>query len=444
MLRTSLYKPYQTDGVKWMVTRELLGKHPGGFLCDEMGLGKTVQTIATMVYNRVPHTLIIVPNSIVHQWIDEIKTHSSLTVSVFRGEQSTDVSITTYSALVETSKMYPHILETKWDRVVLDEAHELRNPGSKRFKTLIKMNMKVRWLLTGTPVYNSERDFKALIRILTNDWFFQESKRDVILRRTKTDLVSFNKALELPPCHFEHVELERYPEEETGYNALFNLYVNRILADETSNMLVLEGFLRLRQFSIHPDLCNRAVFKTDYTGNSKKLETLKQLISEHPDEKTLIFCQFKKEMKIIQNMLDAKCFVLDGDVDSDQRRHVIKRFKRYHTGCVFLIQIKAGGQGLNLQEASRVYITSPSWNPATELQAISRSHRGGQQKPVYVKKLIYVAPSTIPSIDESIVELQDHKSFVCSEVLNDPRVAEQLPKLKKRNMVKLLRKFFEC
>lgn len=444
MLRTSLYKPYQHDGVKWMVTRELMGKHPGGFLCDEMGLGKTIQTIATMVYNRVPHTLVIVPNSIVHQWVDEIRKHSTLTVSVFNGSQTTDVSITTYSSLVPRSKLYDLVMQNRWDRVVLDEAHELRNPGSKRFKTILSMNTKIHWLLTGTPVYNSERDFKALIRILTNDWFFQETKRDVILRRTKADLVTFNESLKLPPCHFEHVELERYPEEEAGYSAVFNEYVNRILADETSNMIVLEGFLRLRQFSIHPKLCNKAVFGTEYEGRTRKLETLKQLVSEHPDEKTLIFCQFKREMSMISNMLDTKCFRLDGDVDSDQRKHLINKFKTYPSGCVFLIQIKAGGQGLNLQEATRVYITSPSWNPATELQAISRAHRTGQTKPVYVKKLVYTSVSTVPSIDESIVDLQDHKSFVCSEVLNDPRVADQLPKLKKRNMVKLLRKFFEC
>lgn len=444
MLRTSLYKPYQQDGVKWMVTRELMGKHPGGFLCDEMGLGKTVQTIATMVYNKVPHTLIVVPNSIVHQWIDEIKRHSTLTVSLFTGEQSTDVSITTYSSLVPTSNMYSFITQVPWDRIVLDEAHELRNPGSKRFKTVIRINAKIHWLLTGTPVYNSERDFKALIRILTNDWFFQETKNEVIIRRTKADLVTFNESLKLPPCHFEHVELERYPEEEKGYSDVFNQYVSRIIADETSNMIVLEGFLRLRQFSIHPNLCHKAVFDKEYEGRSKKLETLKQLVSEHPDEKTLIFCQFKREMSMIQSMLNIKCFRLDGDVDSEQRKHVIKRFKKYPNGCVFLIQIKAGGQGLNLQEASRVYITSPSWNPATELQAISRAHRNGQTKPVHVKKLVYTSASTTPSIDESIVDLQDHKSFVCSEVLNDPRVADQLPKLKRRNMVKLLRRFFEC
>ena len=118
---------------------------------------------------------------------------------------------------------------------------------------------------------------------------------------------------------------------------------------------------------------------------------------------------------------------------------MIRQFKKYPTGCVFLIQIKTGGQGLNLQDATRVYITSPSWNPATELQAIARAHRTGQTKTVHVKKLVYLS-----SIDESIVELQDHKSLLSAEILNDPRVANQLPKMKNKNMVKQLRKFFDA
>lgn len=439
MLRTKLYKPYQEDGVKWMLTREVTGKHPGGFLCDEMGLGKTIQTIATMVYNKVPHTLVVVPNSIIHQWIDEIHKHSTLKASLFNGRQITDVTITPYSTFInETSPIFAY----KWDRIVLDEAHEIRSPSSKRFRNILRLWGSIRWLLTGTPVYNSARDFKALTRILTNDWFFQETNNQVIMRRTKADLVHFNKALELPPCEFECVEIERYPEEEECYARVFNRFAHLVADDDASNMLVLEGFLRLRQFSIHPDLCHEAVFETKYTGRSKKMETLQRLIAEHPDEKTLVFCQFKREMDMIQDFLDVKYFRLDGESDMVERSRIIKRFKKHEGGCVFIIQIKTGGQGLNLQEASRVYITSPSWNPATELQAISRAHRTGQTKNVYVKKLVCVSTSEAPSIDESIVELQDHKSIVCADVLNDPRVANQLPKIKKKNMVKMLRKFF--
>lgn len=429
-----LYVPYQVEGVKWMVSREF-AKHPGGFLCDEMGLGKTVQTIATMVYNRLPRTLVVVPSSIVHQWVDEVEKHSNLSVSVFDGTPKTEVCITPYSTFVETSTLYGPVLGVKWDRVILDEGHEVRNSRTKRFKAIIRLWTKIRWILTGTPVYNSQKDFKSLLMFLTNELAFRETKNDVILRRTKADLVKFNKALELPPCHFEYLEIDRPQTEIVEYDRLFKYYSSRITDDASANMVILEGFLRLRQCCIHPSLSN-----PEYTGDSKKLDILKQCIIEHPDEKTLVFCHFKKEMDMIRDMLDPiKCFRLDGDVDVVLRSRILRKFREYPTGCVFLIQIKTGGQGLNLQEATRVYITSPSWNPATELQAIARSHRTGQTKPVYVKKLVYT-----DSIDESIIELQDHKSLVCAEVLNDPRVANQLPKRKNQNMVKQLRKFFDA
>ena len=103
------------------------------------------------------------------------------------------------------------------------------------------------------------------------------------------------------------------------------------------------------------------------------------------------------------------------------------RFKSAAPGAVFIIQIKSGGQGLNLQDATRVYITAPAWNPATELQAIGRSHRTGQNQAVYVKKLVYKECPRFVSVEEEMMALQGHKSIVCSEVLNDDRVKTQIP-----------------
>ena len=166
-----------------------------------------------------------------------------------------------------------------------------------------------------------------------------------------------------------------------------------------------------------------------YEGRSKKMETLFRLIDEHPDEKSLIFCQFKGEMNLIQKHLYGRrhVFRLDGSVSKDGRSAQIENFKASPGGSVFLIQIKCGGVGLNLQEATRVYITGPSWNPATELQAIGRSHRMGQTQVVHVKKLIYKESVRFISVEEEMMKLQGHKSVICSEVLNDPRVKNQIP-----------------
>jgi len=122
-------------------------------------------------------------------------------------------------------------------------------------------------------------------------------------------------------------------------------------------------------------------------------------------------------------------FVICGSVSMEDRVRQIDLYKKSKKNAVFIIQIKAGGQGINLQEASRVYITTPSWNPATELQAIARSHRTGQTKSVIVKRYSYVSRGEQfpPSIEQSIMSLQDHKSQVCSDVLNDPNWAKKIP-----------------
>ena len=115
-------------------------------------------------------------------------------------------------------------------------------------------------------------------------------------------------------------------------------------------------------------------------------------------------------------------FRLDGGVDTHDRVERIEAFRCAPAHAVFLIQIRAGGVGLNLQEASRVYIMSPAWNPATELQAIGRSHRTGQTRHVIIKKFMYKdITEKIPSIEEAIIHLQMDKSKMCSDVLGDQK-----------------------
>jgi SNF2 family DNA or RNA helicase len=449
-LKASLFGPYQREGVKWLVTHEY-SDIKGGFLCDEMGLGKTIQMIATMCYNPLPNTLIIVPNSLVHQWIDEVKKFSNLTVSILTGVPTTQVSITTYSRFVKKSLLLPIIHSQKWDRVIMDEGHEVRNAKSQRFRNISDIKKDITWVLSGTPVYNSERDFRALTHLITEKNYDDIKREDIVLRRTKADVEEFNENLRLPECIFENIELERYPEEEYVNTMVYDKYMGLLneADDMAVNMIMLEGLLRLRQIGIHPKIFLDAVYpvdhpKREYNAGSCKLDTLTRLIGEHPDEKTLIFTQFRAEMDIIKSMLpDRQVFMLDGRIDQGDRKNTIENFNKADAGAVFIIQIKTGGQGLNLQEATRIYITSPSWNPATELQAIGRSHRTGQKKTVVVKKLVYVkTEDNSPSIEESIVELQDQKSIVCAKVLNDTRLLSKIPKMRNPDMIKALRHFF--
>ena len=451
-LNGRLFAPYQHDGVKWMLGMEHQVSGPkGGFLCDEMGLGKTVQLVATMLGNRKPRTLIVVPKSIITQWSEEIaKFAPGLQVAVFDGpnrvlDKTADVTLVPYTLLTmkgESLDAKTPLHMVKWDRVILDEAHEIRNKGSKLFKSVCRLDSGIRWLVTGTPVFNSVQDFVSLCTFLGIPKSFvqgrtKEIKDIYILRRTKDDLV---ERLRLPPCYFENVELDMFTEERALYECVFTEAQDTIkdafrnaVSLNAKNMVILECLLRARQCMIWPQMyLNGVAMKNEtipmqWEGRSNKMETLFRMIQEHPDEKSLVFCQFRGEMNYIQSQLKCPVFRVDGSVPKDERVRQIEGFKKASSGAVFIIQIKSGGQGLNLQEATRVYIMSPSWNPATELQAIGRSHRTGQTQAVYVKKLIYKECPRFVSVEEEMMALQGHKSIVCSEVLNDDRVKTQIP-----------------
>jgi SNF2 family DNA or RNA helicase len=435
LLAARLYAPYQQEGVLWMLTMENNeGRPKGGFLCDEMGLGKTVQLIATILGNKKKRTLVVVPKSIVSQWVNEVRKFApSLSCKEWDRDVNADVIIVPYSMV---GKVEP----IKWDRIILDEAHEIRNRSSKIFRTVCSIKADIRWVVTGTPVFNSISDFvslcqfigisKALVQGMTN-----KVKDIYILRRTKEDRA-------LPSCYFDNVELDMYKEERQLYDFVFKDAQDTIkeifktsVNLNAKNMQLLECLLRARQCCIWPQMYYDGVYEEpeEWVAPSKKMETLLGMIRSHPNEKSLVFCQFISEMNYIQSQLDCPVFRIDGSVSKDLRDQQIKEFRKASDNAVFIIQIKSGGQGLNLQEATRVYITSPSWNPATELQAVGRSHRSGQTKPVYVKKFIYK-----DTVEEEMVALQGHKSVVCAEVLNDKRLEDQIPVKERKSTMSIL------
>jgi hypothetical protein len=300
--------------------------------------------------------------------------------------------------------------------------------------------------------------------------FTDDIRREYVLRRTKEEVARYNKRLELPPCDFQNTEMEMYPEEKELYNEVFENcqdVVRSVLASENRGahqMALIECLLRSRQVMTWPQLYLNGMAnkeETDtvkWTGRSRKMETLIASIKSHPTEKTLVFTQFMGEMDHIQELLAGEkitTFRIDGSVVKDDREARIKGFKAGPFPSVFLIQIKAGGVGLNLQEATRVYITTPAWNPATELQAIGRAHRTGQTRKVVIRRLIYTGyegvigsdgnvSGELPSVEQSIMQLQESKAKVCAEVLNDPKLATQVPNAPKSptRTIHALRKIF--
>ena len=411
----SLIAPHQVDGVEWLLNRER-STPSGGLLCDEMGLGKTIQMLETMVRNFKMHTLIVVPKSLVKQWKSEInKFVPSFTVCVYDGSNrkfsKCDVCICPYSVVVD-------LVSFTWDRIILDEGHEIRNPSSLVHKTCMSLKARTKWILTGTPVFNKMRDFVSLCTFVgipkkNVQAYTDDTRKEFVLRRVKTDMVE---------CSFSNVEIEMNDEEARLYETVYDQL-------KCGEFEILEGLLRCRQVCAWPQLYFDGMYKK-YGGekitwnySSSKFDALMCMIHSHPREKTLVFTQFIGEATELKKRLQSKpVYILDGS--TVDRESVIDQFRHAPMDAVFIIQIKTGGVGLNLQEATRVYITQPSWNPATELQAIARAHRTGQKHKVIVKKLVYVG---VDDIDIEMTNLQTAKSLICSQVLCDETIKSQIP-----------------
>ncbi|KAI6115018.1 SNF2 family N-terminal domain-containing protein [Pisolithus croceorrhizus] len=307
--------PHQLIGVSWMMDQERVSPHKGGILADQMGLGKTVQMIATMAMNLPKDsskpTLIIVPAALLQQWKEEIetKTNDLFTVHIHHGRdklptaadvESKDVIITTYQtasnelsvpldvdegAELQWLEYHRGVLSrVKWHRVILDEAHIIRNRATVASRSLALLRANYRWMLTGTPVTNTLADIYGLLRFGRfrpwNDWTdfnasvarvqrtnpplaamrAQEILKPLLLRRTKDAHLDGVPILQLPPKHIDLVTLEFSPDERELYDNFekrsrirINRYINnRTLLKNTTAVLVM--ILRLRQLCCHPNL----------------------------------------------------------------------------------------------------------------------------------------------------------------------------------------------
>ena len=455
-LQTSLIEPYQPEGVHWMLRREtedlflfdeLMPR--GGILADEVGLGKTILSISVILGNLKPKTLVILPKSLVCQWEAQIH-HFAPSLDVFVIKSANDdivikndgVYLISQSLLncrnrtVGTSPVH----NVHWDRIFIDEAHLLRNSKSKIFEACCMLTADIRWALTATPVMNRMTDFVNIMKWIGVSQFLCQGEKECvtqrfILRRTKDDVRVHNKSLNMTDCN---VQIQYVPfssfEEADFYLKVFNTERKKITnATNNSTTDLLEHLLRVRQLCIHPQLYLEGMSRKtgssygEWNNGSTKVSALIKSMKKQPaEDKTLIFCQFVKEMDIYVDVLESEgysCVRLDGNMSSMERDTAVTQFKTTSSIKVFVIQINTGGQGINLQAANRIYIMSPNWNPAIEYQAIGRAHRTGQEKTVYVTKFcITSGDEKMPFIEENIIKLQERKKQIIANILNDQRI----------------------
>lgn len=422
-------RPYQQTGIEWLHT--LTNSLQGGILADDMGLGKTLQAISLLT----KPSLVVAPTSVVFNWSREIeKFRPELKVCVYHGkdrkmDDSSDVVVTSYNLI----RMFPEAFNRDWHVIIADEAQFMKNPESQIFAAMRTLKAKARFALTGTPVENrlddlwaqmdfvnpgllgSRRYFSELIssRINKGDEQALQSLRQRIkpffLRRLKTEV-----AKDLP-SRTNIVQTIELSEAEQGiYKTLLMAAKGDIKRSLTAKkqggaLHILEMLLRLRQACCHPDLLPKT------TGHSSaKVDFAADMAATLVEEqhKILIFSQWTSFLDLIETKfqsLGLATLRLDGSTTN--RQDVVDRFQEPDTERILLMSLKAGGTGLNLTAADHVFIMDPWWNPAAEEQASNRAWRIGQDKPVFVHKLVAAG-----TIEEKILQLQEAKQKLSDAV----------------------------
>ena len=452
LLKAKLYDPYQVNGVKWMLNREV-SRYPGGINADEVGLGKTIMTIATMIGNPLDRTLILAPKSLVLQWEKEFQKFAPHIIPFvnklpFGKKYISFVTIASHSQIIKRDKKpdESEYHKMNWNRVIIDEGHVIKNNKTKLHKAVQALNTDVKWCLSATPVMNRLDEFVNIMSWIgpsKEECCTAEGKMNIvnefILRRTKEDVAQFDKKFQLPPLNITKLQVPLNTDlEKAVYSSAWEKVreeIKKLKKQEIHNNAfeALELLLRMRQICIHPQIFYSGVSKKrklktieQYEGQCSKLNALIDILKTKTDEKSLVFCSFIQEMELYSTRMKEEGLSvvhLDGSMTLEERSIVVKNFNTRPDIQVFLIQINTGGVGYNLQSATNVFITEPTWNPALEHQAIGRAHRTGQTKQVNVVKLITTLPeSEVPTVEQFIQDLQERKLDMISEVLNDRRI----------------------
>jgi hypothetical protein len=433
----ALLRPYQRDGYAWLA---FLYEHRfGACLADDMGLGKTLQTIcllAAIREGRLPATrgvpgphLVVAPTSLLFNWEQELARFApGLTVHVYSGSERAldakdgEVVLTTYGLV---RRDIDRLARLAFHVIVFDEAQAVKNIVADTTNAVRRLKGRFKIALTGTPLENHLGEYFSVLDLcvpgLLGDYdrFKTELKRgggralDRLLRRTRPFILRRTKAeilRDLPP----KIESEVFLDLTERQKALYQQTVAQVRAtiDEAyrtkttgqAQFIALTAILKLRQVCLSPRLLTKRPDepspKLDFL-----VERLRVLLEE--GHSALVFSQFTSFLDLVQDACAEYALPyhrLDGATAAAARKTRVRAFQHGEQPSVFLLSLKAGGQGLNLTKASYVFHLDPWWNPAVENQASDRAHRIGQQRTVTIVRILMRH-----SIEEKMMALKQRK-----------------------------------
>lgn len=482
-----ILRPHQREGVVFLYEC-IMGMHKmefqGAILADEMGLGKTLQCI-TLVwtllkkgpYGGVPvlkYVVIVTPSSLVSNWEKEFLSWLGRErINIFVVDQKNKprdygktrrepIMLISYEMFV---RYYEDIIALRFDLLICDEAHRLKNSSIKVSMLLTQLTCKRKILLTGTPIQNDLQEFFALIDFVnpgvlgTLQDFHQHFEEPIVASRQpniRMDIreLGENRAKELKNAtkwfilrRTQEVIHKFLPTKEESvifcimsdlqiqlYKTAVSFWTNRDEIPNADKMAHLSVITALKKICNHPSLImDKAESISDYIEqvcgdeysfsiqDSGKLCVVMNLLQElsSTKEKIVIISYYTQTLDMfaeICNQHGYKFSRLDGSVASGQRQKIVDNFNNSYTNnFVFLLSARAGGVGLNLTGASRLVLYDCDWNPATDLQAMSRIWRDGQKRAVYIYRLL-----TVGSIEEKMFQRQLSKTGLSGAIV-DPQ-----------------------
>ena len=471
------YFEHQEIAIRWMLDLEANGHQVGrrtiygGILADDMGLGKTLE-ITGLILNggqEAHQTLIVAPLALLDNWI-KIGHKARFGVWVFGAggwevhkkarPTAQQIYVVNYDKLLVKSNESA-ILHFAWDRIVLDEAHRIRNGKTRLFKACKAIECTGgRWAVTGTPIVNSLDDAVVLfdfigVKSKSHKWRDEKHMQLVaplVMHRTLPSLRDV--VTDAPPQHvMEKIVIPfATPEEEEWYMGIQGAIKEQARAlryerHSTSNATILKLLLRLRQISVHPQIYLNAYAREmgrharEWEHGSTKFEAVRGLLEEDIESeksdgtphKYIFICHFHDEMEQLKEFLEEEVCLktvvtYDGSMSQGERAAAIEELEEADHPAAILLQLQAGGVGLNLQCCDRVFFLSPWWTSALMEQAIARAVRMGQKEVVHVYQLALETEqdSSVRNIDRIINSRAEYKAELSEQFFSYAHIEKQI------------------
>lgn len=430
------------------VVEEMNGK---AILADEVGLGKTVEAGLIikeyMIRGLAKKILILVPASLVSQWVQELRTKFYIDAVEQKKSyvwEQCDVVVSS----IDTAKRQPHrdtILSIAYDMVIIDEAHKLKNNKTKNYEFVRNLNKKFCLLLTATPIQNRIGEIFNLVSLLKpghlgNEHQFKDvfAKKDLQLEDHDRLKQLVNKVMirnrrqdtgiEWTKRHVKTISIDFSPTEQALYDEICKLKENPSYTKHMFSIMTLERECCSSREAVYMTIKKMQEEEKHILGssaitqimekinqveqNSKALEVVKLI--QQLNEKVIIFTEYRATQIYLQ------WFLQQNGISSVPFRGGFKRGKKdwmkdlFRERAQVLIATEAGGEGINLQFCNQIINYDLPWNPMRLEQRIGRIHRLGQERDVHIYNM-----STNGTVEEHILKLLYEKIQLFENVIGD-------------------------